>query len=55
MRSRFDFPRLIAESNLAIDPSSEIAKYLGWNVRMPVTLKDFYLPAESRMYKPNQE
>jgi len=55
MRSRFDFPRLATESNLAINPNSEIAKYLGWNVRMPTNLSEFYLPPESRLYKPNQE
>lgn len=55
MRSRFDYPRLISESKIHIDPNSEIAQYLGWNVRMPVNLEDFYLPPESRMYKPNQE
>ena len=53
MRQQFDFPRLV-------DPAvvSKLAergrRFLGFNVRMPISLEEYYLPAEHRPYKPNQ-
>ncbi|KUI15637.1 phytanoyl-CoA dioxygenase [Mycobacterium lehmannii] len=53
MRQRFDFPRLVPQS--IIDSLGENGKRLiGMNVRMPTSLEEFYLPAEQRLYKPNQ-
>lgn len=55
MRSRFDFPRLVQKKKLEIPEKSEARRYLGWDVRMPTDLDEFYLPVEQRLYKPNQE
>ena len=53
MRQRFDFPRLVPKE--LIDKMGEDAKRLiGMNVRMPVSLEQFYVPEEERMYKSNQ-
>ena len=53
MRSRFDFPRLIKNKRIKLNPSSK--SFLGFNVRVPVNLKQFYLPKSKRLYLPNQE
>ena len=55
MRSRFDFPRLIERLQLSIGDNPSLRKYLGYDVRMPVTLDEFYLPENDRFYKPGQE
>lgn len=53
MRQRFDFPRLVSQD--IIDALGENGRrLLGMNVRMPTSLEEFYLPAEQRLYKPNQ-
>lgn len=53
MRQRFDYPRLV-NSNI-IDALGEIGKrFLGFNVRVPTSLKEYYLPEEQRLYKANQ-
>ncbi len=53
MRQRFDFPRML--SNALIDSLSEQGKRLiGMNVRVPVSLAEFYLPEGERLYKSNQ-
>jgi ectoine hydroxylase-related dioxygenase (phytanoyl-CoA dioxygenase family) len=53
MRQRFDFPRLVPKH--IIDSLGENGqRLLGMNVRMPTSLKEFYLPPEQRLYKPNQ-
>lgn len=54
MRQRFDFPRLIPKSQL--DAMDEVTKQrVGFNVRMPTSLGEFYLPSDRRLYKPGQE
>lgn len=55
MRSRFDFPKLLSESSLkeSFDPSTR--KFLGFDVRMPASLEEFYRPVSERLYLPNQE
>jgi len=53
MRQRFDFPRMISDEHLA-GLSENAKKLLGWNVRMPTHLDEFYLPEDQRLYKPNQ-
>lgn len=55
MRTRFDFPKMIAQSGLVEPPSSEARRYLGYDVRMPSSVAEFYLPPDQRLYKPNQE
>lgn len=53
MRQRFDFPKLISQE--IIDSLGEDAlRLIGMNVRMPVSLEEFYLPEEQRLYKSNQ-
>ena len=29
-------------------------RFLGFNVRVPTTLDEYYLPPDQRLYKPNQ-
>lgn len=53
MRQRFDFPRMMSESDKT-SFSENTKKLLGWNVRMPTHLDEFYLPEDQRLYKPNQ-
>ena len=53
MRQRFDYPRMVPKE--VVDQLGEVGKrFLGFNVRMPTSLEEFYLPAEKRLYKPNQ-
>ena len=53
MRQRFDFPRLVPKE--VIDSLGDDGRRLiGMNVRMPTNLEEFYLPADQRLYKPNQ-
>jgi len=54
MRQRFDFPRM-ASSHSTLLRSENVKKLLGWNVRMPTALEEFYLPPKERLYKPGQE
>lgn len=54
MRQRFDFPRLISTEQLR--QFNDIGKRrIGMDVRMPISLDEFYLPADKRLYKPGQE
>lgn len=53
MRSRFDFPRLMKNKKIKLNASAK--SYLGFNVRMPTSLSQFYLPESKRFYLPNQE
>jgi ectoine hydroxylase-related dioxygenase (phytanoyl-CoA dioxygenase family) len=55
MRTRFDFPRMPGISKDVDFLESQAAKYLGFDVRMPIALDEFYLPEEERLYKPGQE
>jgi ectoine hydroxylase-related dioxygenase (phytanoyl-CoA dioxygenase family) len=53
MRQRFDYPRLVGEETLAhIEETGR--RFLGFNVRMPASLADYYLPEEERLYKAGQ-
>jgi len=54
MKQRFDFPRIIAEET-AQGLSERVKGFLGYNVRIPVTLEDFFVDPEKRLYKPNQD
>jgi len=55
MRSRFDFPRMLAQTPGMEDLNESARKFLGFDVRMPQSLEEFYLPEAQRLYKPNQE
>lgn len=53
MRQRFDYPRMIAPELSATLTDSHKA-FLGYNVRVPTNLAEYYVPAEERLYKANQ-
>lgn len=53
MRQQFDFPRLVDE-NVVEQLGERGRRFLGFNVRMPVSLDEYYLPADERPYKLNQ-
>lgn len=53
MRQRFDYPRLVGDETLAhIGETGR--RFLGFNVRMPATLGEYYLPEAERLYKAGQ-
>jgi ectoine hydroxylase-related dioxygenase (phytanoyl-CoA dioxygenase family) len=53
MRQRFDYPRLVGAETL--DHVGEVGKrFLGFNVRMPASLDEYYLPEPERLYKAGQ-
>ena len=53
MRQRFDYPRLVGPETL--DHIGDVGRrFLGFNVRMPATLDEYYLPEEERLYKAGQ-
>ena len=53
MRQRFDFPRLVPLATIK-GLGEDGKRLIGMNVRMPTSLDEFYLPADQRLYKPNQ-
>lgn len=53
MRQRFDYARMVSEKDI-VKFSDNTKKLLGWNVRVPTHLSEFYLPENQRLYKPNQ-
>jgi ectoine hydroxylase-related dioxygenase (phytanoyl-CoA dioxygenase family) len=53
MRQRFDYPRLIAP-DLVADASPRLRRFLGFDVRMPTSLDEYYVPADQRLYKGGQ-
>lgn len=53
MRQRFDYPRLVPSH--VVQSLGQIGRrFLGFNVRMPTSLDDYYLSGDQRLYKPNQ-
>jgi ectoine hydroxylase-related dioxygenase (phytanoyl-CoA dioxygenase family) len=53
MRQRFDYPRLIGDE-LGDSLSPTLRRVLGFDVRVPTSLDEYYLPADQRLYKANQ-
>lgn len=53
MRQQFDFPRLV-KPDIVEMLGERGRRFLGFNVRMPVSLEEYYLPSEQRLYKPGQ-
>jgi ectoine hydroxylase-related dioxygenase (phytanoyl-CoA dioxygenase family) len=53
MRQRFDYPRLVGNETLA-HVGETGRRFLGFSVRMPATLDDYYLPEDERLYKAGQ-
>jgi len=53
MRQRFDYPRLVSPE--IVNQLGEVGRrFLGFNVRMPTSLEEYYLPEEDRLYKADQ-
>lgn len=53
MRQRFDYPRLVPGH--VVDSLTEVGRrFLGFNVRMPTSLEEYYVPEEQRLYKSGQ-
>jgi ectoine hydroxylase-related dioxygenase (phytanoyl-CoA dioxygenase family) len=53
MRQRFDYPRLMPSESLAeLGPIGR--RFLGFNVRVPASLEEYYVPEERRLYKGGQ-
>ena len=53
MRQRFDYARLIDPDLLDhVGPLGR--RFLGFNVRMPASLEEYYVPEEQRLYKGGQ-
>jgi ectoine hydroxylase-related dioxygenase (phytanoyl-CoA dioxygenase family) len=53
MRQQFDFPRMI-DAGIVDKLGDRGRRFLGFDVRMPVSLDEYYRPPELRPYKPNQ-
>jgi ectoine hydroxylase-related dioxygenase (phytanoyl-CoA dioxygenase family) len=53
MRQRFDYPRMVPDLQLKT-MSPEVRKLLGFDVRVPASLDEYYLPEDQRLYKSNQ-
>jgi ectoine hydroxylase-related dioxygenase (phytanoyl-CoA dioxygenase family) len=54
MRQQFDFPRMIPPDVAARLPE-DVQRFLGYHVRMPVSLDEFLAPPDQRPYRPGQE
>ena len=53
MRQHFDFPRMIPpEDAAALSPT--LRRVLGFDVRMPASLDEYYVEEADRLYKANQ-
>lgn len=53
MRQRFDYPRLVP-THLVERLGPVGRRFLGFNVRVPASLEEYYVPPEHRLYLPNQ-
>ncbi len=53
MRQRFDYPRLVPQ--VLVDELGPVGRrFLGFNVRVPTSLEDYYVPEDRRLYKSGQ-
>ena len=53
MRQHFDFPRMIP-ADRAARLSKPLRRLLGFDVRMPTSLDEYYVDEAERLYKPHQ-
>ncbi|HEV7765976.1 MAG TPA: phytanoyl-CoA dioxygenase family protein [Thermoanaerobaculia bacterium] len=54
MRQQFDFPRMIP-ADISAKLSEDVQQFLGYHVRMPVSMDEFLAPPDQRPYRPGQE
>ena len=54
MKQMFDYTKNI-ETKLDYDFSEEMKRFLGFDSRVPSSLQEWYLPADKRFYKKNQD
>lgn len=56
MRQRFDYPRLIenSKSDILQHVGERGRRMLGYNVRVPTSHEEYYVPEDQRLYKANQ-
>lgn len=53
MRQRFDYPRMMTDEILdQLGPLGR--RFLGFDVRAPASLEEYYVPPEERLFKPGQ-
>ena len=55
MRQRFDFVRMANASGSIFTMSESQRKLIGYDVRLPTSLDEFFMPEGKRLYKANQE
>ena len=53
MKQQFDWVRLVPREIVDRNPAS-FRQFLGYDVRVPTSLDEFYVPEASRLYKANQ-
>ena len=53
MRQRFDYPRLL-DAEVADGLSPTLRRIFGFNVRVPASLDEYYVPEDERLYKAGQ-
>lgn len=53
MKQRLDFPRLL-EPGMVDGASERLRRILGFDVRVPTTMEEFYRPPDQRLYKGGQ-
>lgn len=53
MRQRFDYPRLV-DQTLVNELTPTLRRLLGFNVRVPASMAEYYLPEDQRLYRANQ-
>jgi len=53
MRQRFDYPRMTPSRDASNLDAMQL-QLLGYSVRVPTSLSEYYLPVDERPYKPNQ-
>jgi ectoine hydroxylase-related dioxygenase (phytanoyl-CoA dioxygenase family) len=53
MRQRFDYPRLVPKE--VVEQLGDVGRrFLGFNVRVPTSLEEYYVPEDQRLYKAGQ-
>lgn len=53
IKPHFDYPRVLGDEQIRQLPP-RVQQLLGWHTRVPTSLKEFYVPAEERLYRAGQ-